>query len=174
MHIKYVIDALEAELIAQNRQADKLAAAEIAEGEIAQITLLQRLHSALGKEISAHAGKDQNITGTVSEVGDNWALLKTTSGEELLNLAVCVTISGLGSTHQTAGLLQKRSQMQQILRRLARRRVRLQLRLTTGEQISGYLGAVYKDHLEIITEQSKNRVQAVIMNAVFAVKILQL
>ncbi|EEH63825.1 hypothetical protein HMPREF0044_0844 [Gleimia coleocanis DSM 15436] len=173
MHIKFIIDQLEAELLAQHRQAELLEAAEIAEGEIAQIYLQDRLQSALGKEISVYGNGVEPLKGIVQEVVKNWILLKIAGVEELVNLSTCSVIEGLGGNNKTPGLLEKRAEIQQILRRIARSRSRVMLKLTNGTNLSGYLTAVYKDHLDFVTEQPQRNL-TIRTEIVFSVRLLGL
>lgn len=170
MEMKYLIDQLEAELAAQHREVLIAQAAELAEGEIAGITLLQRLHSALGKEISLRSLANQPLTGTLLQVGNGWVLLRTQLGEELVNLTNVVEVSGLAGSNTQIGKLEMRSPMTQILRRMARARTQVIITLENGEKQSGFLIAVYKDHLELGVPGRVNATLAVVINSVFSVR----
>lgn len=170
MNLKYFIDQLEAELVAQNREAQLQEAAELAEGEIASITLMQRLCAALGKEITIRAGNGHLRVGNLQQVGNGWILLHTQTGEELINLKNCTTITGLAGSTVMVGNLVMRSPMAQVLRRLARARKKVAVTLHNDTTQNGYLTAVYKDHLELIAESATQVRVAIMLDTIFAVR----
>lgn len=172
MDLKYLIDQLEAELAAQTRRQQLTEAAEIAEGEAARITLMERLQAALGKEISIFRPGGQIQTVTLAEVGNGWILVKTGREAELINLKNCPQIGGLKDARFSLKETQKRSQISQILRRIARSRSRVLLTLANGSFQTGYLVGVFADHFDIVSAENCHQQLSVTSDGLYSVKIL--
>ncbi|MCS4484062.1 hypothetical protein NXS08_00960 [Gleimia sp. 6138-11-ORH1] len=171
MDLKFLIDQLEAELIAQTRQLQLNEAAEMAEGETAQITLIERLNTALGNEISFYQPNGQMQAAQLTQVGKDWILVRKGIEEELINLKNCHQIGGLKDAHLTMREIQKRSQINQILRLLGRKRARVLVTLVNGNFQTGYLVSVFADHFEIINQENRQRL-SIASAGVFSIKVI--
>lgn len=172
MDLKYLIDQLEAELIAQTRQQQLADAAELAEGETARITLMQRLSAALGKEITIYRPGGQPQQVLLEEVGNGWILVRNGRETELINLKNCPLVGGLKDARIQVLEVQKRSQINQIMRRIARGRLRVLVTLADGTFQTGYLVSVYADHFDLLNEQNRHLQLSVASNGLFSLKTL--
>jgi hypothetical protein len=148
-------DAMFADLEAQ---ADALDVAERAgevdervRAELGTLTLLDRLHPAIGSPVRLRTAGGV-VAGTVSRVGPDWVLLDQDNGREaLVRLGAVTAIGGLGRLTAAPDSLDPvtaRLGLWFVLRRIARDRSPLTVRLTDGSTLHATVDRVGADFVE--------------------------
>lgn len=148
---------LEAQLAAEH--SDELAA-EVASRtrfEVGQLSLADRLRAAVGHPLRVGCLGAGDFGGQLRDVGAGWLLLDEGRGREILiSLATVVTVTGLGqlSTPGADTPVTRRLDLRYAVRGLARDRAGVQVRLTSGEIVSGTFDRVGADFAEMAEHPS--------------------
>jgi hypothetical protein len=158
-------DALFADLEAQfeTEQAAGLAAevADLTRAEVASVTLADRLHAQVGRELVWWTVDGERLAGVVAEAGADWVLVGAARQERLLPLAAVAAVSGLSRQAEPvpAGSGRRRLPLTVLLRRLARDREPVELQLCGGRQYLGTVDRVAADHLDLAVRRSDEQLR---------------
>lgn len=141
-------------------QADALAVAERAgeidervRAELGRLSLLDRLLGAGAEAVRLRTTGGGAVEGTISRVGPDWLLLAQDAGREaVVRLGAVTAIAGLGratAAPQSMDLVTARLGLWFVLRRIARDRSAVSVRLTDGSTLHATLDRVGADFLEL-------------------------
>ena len=144
-----LFDDLEAELDAAGAAEQSAEIAERTRLELAQVAFADRL-AASSRPVLLELLGGSAATGRVVAVGDGWCVV----GDEqavLVPMAAVVSVSGLARAARPASAdgVTRRLSLASALRRVARDRSAVLLRLVDGRSLTGTLDAVAADHLEL-------------------------
>lgn len=142
---------LEARLEAGERAAVEGETADLVRAERARLVLRDRLRAHVGESLrwSLVTG-DPALTGRLLDVGADWVLVASESGELLIPIAAVQCVSGLSRfTAPEAGEVARRLGMGVILRGLARDRALVRVRLRGEQRVTGTIDRVGVDHFDI-------------------------
>jgi hypothetical protein len=150
-------DAMFADLEAQ---ADALEVAERAgeidervRAELGTLSLFDRLRPAISSPVRLRTVGAGVVTGTISRVGPDWVLLDQDGGREaLVRLDAITAIGGLGRTTaapDSVDLVTARLGLWFVLRRIARDRSAVTVRLADGSSLHATVDRVGADFIEV-------------------------
>jgi hypothetical protein len=154
-------DTLFADLEAQAEALERVArAGEISDrtrGELAGITLFDRLRAGLGVPVRVGLSGGADCVGTLRRVGPDWLLVADDAGREsVIVLAAVTTLRGLGraaAVPGTAGAVQSRLGLGSVLRVVAQDRLAVRLELRSGTTIDATLDRVGADFVEVAVHE---------------------
>lgn len=151
MRWERLFDDLEARLEAEERAA--------VEGEVADLVRAERARLPIRDRLRAHQGEpltwflvtgDPALTGRLLDVGADWVLIATGSGEWLVPLAAVQSVAGLSRiTAPDAGEVARRLGIGVILRGLSRDRAVIRVLLRGSQQVVGTIDRVGADHFDV-------------------------
>ncbi len=149
--------ALFDDLEAQAAQLDHAArAAEVEErtrGEIAALTMWDRARASIGVPLALRLAGGTAVTGTLDRVGRDWWLLDAGEGREvLIATAGLAGVTGFGrgtATPGTAGAVEARTSLRQLLRAVTRDRSEVRIELTDGTAVAGTLDRIGGDFVDL-------------------------
>ena len=148
-------DALFADLEGQfeTERAAGLAAevVDLTRAELASITLVDRLCAQVGSGLVCWLVDDERVEGPLLEVGADWVLIGDDGRARLLPLAAVAAVSGLTRAAEApvAGPVSGRLPLTALLRRLARDRAPVELRMWGGRACTGTVDRVAADHVDV-------------------------
>lgn len=150
-------ERLFADMEAQAAAADQAElAGEVADRtrrEVALLGLVDRLGTTVGHRVAVSLPGPDTVTGVLREVGPDWLLLGDADpGEALVPLAAVTAVAGLGplaAPPGSAGRVGARLDLRYALRRLARDRAPVDVRVSDGSVLHGTCDRVGKDFLEL-------------------------
>ncbi|WP_392544912.1 hypothetical protein [Oryzobacter telluris] len=143
---------LEGQLAAGERRELDDEVAERTRRERALVRLVDRLGAALGTGVTLGLLGGQRAEGEVADVGDDWLLVRTGGGRDLLvPVAVVASVQGWGSGSGSGGPRPaRRFGLGYALRALSRDRVTVAVGLVGGgAPLVGTIDAVGADHLDL-------------------------
>jgi hypothetical protein len=118
---------------------------ELVRGEIAELSVLDRLRAALGAPLRLRTTTGITVTGTLSRVGPDWLLIDEGAGREtVVVLSAVLDVSGLGRFSAGAGsvgLVTSRLGLRHALRGIARDRSTVRLHLASDRTELGVRSA---------------------------------
>ncbi len=127
--------------------------AERVRGETGTLRLVDRLRAAVGRTVAVRLRGEARLEGAVTTVGAEWFTLRETGGREVLvALGAVLAVSGVGSAAAVPGSegpVTARLGLRYALRRLARDRAVVAVRLVDGSAVTGTLDRVGADFVEI-------------------------
>lgn len=140
---------LEALADATDRAAFDGEVADRGRDERAALRLVDRLRAHVGAALAFRIIGDGRVVGRLVDVGVDWALLDD-GASLLLPLAAVTGVEGLSRRAATArGALEQRVGLTVLLRRLARDRSGVRVRLVDGAELTGTLDRVGADHVDV-------------------------
>lgn len=150
-----IVHRLEAEW--EQAEADELAieVADRTRGELARLTLIQRLRPAVGYSLTINVHGGLLVRGLLRGVGPDWLLVcedGQPGSQTIVALASVLWIDGLGRTSSVAGsegVVAARSGLGMMLRRLVRDRADVALVLIDAGVVTGVLDRAGVDHVEL-------------------------
>lgn len=147
-------DALFADLEAQLESSTSAAlASEVAErtrAEWAGVRLLDRVAAHLNRELTWFLADGEAVTGSVTELGADWVLLRAGARETLVPLGAVSAVSGLpASVSDGQARPTRRLALSTVLRGLARDRAAVRLSLAGGGVLTGTVDRVGADHVDV-------------------------
>lgn len=129
--------------------------AEVAErtrAELGSVTLLSRLHAALGQRVELSVAGAGRMSGTLHAVGADWALLG--QPRETLVLTSAVTawsdLTGEAVDPSSIGVVERRLPVQTALRAILRDRAVVQVVSRDATVSTGRLERVGSDHVDLV------------------------
>ena len=121
--------------------------------ELGSLTLLDRLRPAVGAPLRLRTAGAGVIAGVLGRLGPDWALMDTDGGREVLvRLAAVTAVAGLGRDSTVPGTLDPvtaRLGLWFVLRRIARDRSPVLLRLSDGTELHATIDRVGADFAEV-------------------------
>jgi hypothetical protein len=162
-----LFDDLEARLESEEDAARRAELGDLVRAERSALTLLDRLRGHRGAVLTWHLSGAGAVSAQLRDLGAGWVLLLVAHpdlsvpepGRELLvPLAAVQAVSGLARSAAVAGELERRMGMGVVLRRLARDRTTVALRLVRPESagpelsasvLTGTIDRVGADHLDL-------------------------
>ncbi len=150
--------------------------------EFTRLRLVDRLRAAIGHRVGVALPAEGQLDGVLREVGPDWMLLAENGMREVLvPLAAVCGVTGLGlatAMPGSEGVVAARLDLRYALRRLARDRAPLALRLADRSLLHGTCDRVGSDFLEVAEHDpgeprrpgAVRRVRAVPLTAVVAVR----
>ena len=152
-------DALFADLAAQ-RDALEWAEldgelAERVRGEVGELTLVDRARGAVGAELRVRLSGPLDVAGRLAGAGPDWLLVDEPDGRAAL-VAVGQLISVRGLPHHSAapgsaGVVESRLGLRQVLRAIARDRSAVRVHLADGSTVDATIDRVGADYVEVAT-----------------------
>ncbi|MBM6400911.1 hypothetical protein [Phycicoccus sonneratiae] len=137
---------LEGQLAAEERRELDSEVAERTRRERALVDLTARLAGGVGSPVAVALTGGRVVTGTLTDVGDEWLLVAGGLREVLVPRAGVVTVEGL-TAHGDPARSARRFGLGYALRALARDRATVALDLAAGPPIVGTVDVVGADHL---------------------------
>lgn len=123
--------------------------------EYAQVSLGSRLHASLGRALRVRLVGGRRLSGRLVSTGADWLLLEDDHGSEwVLPRVGLSSVEGLSarSVNEDAWPLRTRLSLRSVLRRIAREQSECVVHLCDEGQVSGRLGRVGRDFLEMHNE----------------------
>lgn len=118
--------------------------------ERAAIELAARLRTGLGGPVAVTVGDGESVAGTLVDVAAQWLLIESPGAQDLVPMHAICLVSGLPQRASELGAVERRLGIGHALRALARDRVRVVVH-TQGGNVTGLLGAVGADYVEVST-----------------------
>lgn len=175
---------LEARLDAEERAATETDVADLVRAERARLALRDRLRAHLGEPLTWSLGSpgpgSASFAGAPRDVGADWVLVATSTGDLLIPIGALQTITGLSwAAAPEAGEVARRLGITVILRGLARDRTPVSVRLSGGQSLDGTIDRVGADHVDVAVhphdEPRRDRavleVRCVLLSAVVAIAV---
>ncbi|MDQ6688810.1 MAG: hypothetical protein M3Z50_14660 [Actinomycetota bacterium] len=120
--------------------------------EYAQVSLGSRLHASLGRALRVRLVGGRHLQGRLVSAGAEWLLLEDDHGSEwVLPSAGLSSVEGLSSrsVNEDAWPLPTRLSLRSVLRRIARGQADCVVHLRDDGQVSGRLGRIGRDFVEM-------------------------
>jgi hypothetical protein len=154
-------DALFADLAAQSAALERAEldaeVAERARGEVGALGLVDRARAALGSELRLRVRGSWDLRGRSAGVGPDWLLLAEPDGSEaLIPLAQLISLRGLpraAAVPGSAGHVESRVMLRQMLRAIARDRSAVRVHLVDTSVITATIDRIGADFVEVATHQ---------------------
>ncbi|HEY6934576.1 MAG TPA: hypothetical protein VI452_14345 [Marmoricola sp.] len=152
---------------------------ELAVGEYAEVTLTARLHGARGQVVRLRLWGGDSLSGRLERVGLGWVQLDDEQATSWLVRTAAVTgVAGLGhrAVNEAALPVTARLSLRSALRTLAGGHRECVVRLLDGGQVTGVLGRVGNDFVELTDPGRRPRgtdAQLVPLRVLVAVKELR-
>lgn len=146
-----LFDDLEGHGAALERAERDAEVADRTRTEVAQLTLLNRLRSNVGRPVSLRLSGAVAVVGTLERMGANWLLL-TTPNEVMVPVAAVISVANLPLTTvspEGVGLVASRLTFASALRAIAVDRARITVMLIDGSTVSGTPDRVGSDFVDI-------------------------
>jgi hypothetical protein len=130
--------------------------AEVAErvrGETGGLGIVDRARAAVGAQVRLHLRGQLDVSGRLAGAGPDWLLVDEPNGREVLAATnQLMRIRGLprsSATPGSAGVVESRIGIRQLLRAIARDRSAVQLHLTDGAILHATIDRVGADFVEV-------------------------
>ncbi|MFI7586670.1 hypothetical protein ACIB24_06295 [Spongisporangium articulatum] len=153
-----LFDDLEARFEAEQRAEADGELAELIRAEYAGVSLVDRLRAQLGGRVGWWLREAATFDAELIELGKDWVLLRRAQVELLVPLAAVVGLRGLARPASAgSGPLARRLAIGSVLRRLARDRVEVSMRLVGAGghgEVVGTIDRVGADHLDVAEHPS--------------------
>jgi hypothetical protein len=150
-----LFDDLEAQAAALEQAERAAEVDERARGEIGSLRLHDRARAAIGDPLRLRISGGLAVAGRLTRLGPEWWLIDEGGGREsVVATAHLLTVRGLGrysAVPGTAGLVESRIGLRQVLRGVARDRSAVQVHLADGTALAATIDRVGADFIEIAT-----------------------
>ncbi len=146
-----LFDDLEGQAEALGRAELDAEVADRTRAEIGHITLLNRLRSNVGRQVSLRLSGSARVVGTLDRVGADW-LLVTTPSEVVVPMAAVCSVADLplgALSPEAVPVVASRLTMSSALRAISIDRARVTVVLTDGSTVSGTPDRVGSDFVDI-------------------------
>lgn len=148
-----LFDDLEAQAAALQRVELAGEVDERTRGEVATLSIGDRLRAAIGDAVRVACAGGSSASGAVARVGPDWLLVDEGAGREVLVLLDAVTLlRGLGRSSAVPGsapLVEARLGVRHMLRGIARDRLPVRLQLRDGTAVDATVDRVGLDFAEV-------------------------
>jgi hypothetical protein len=148
---------LEARLDAEERAVAEGELSDLVRAERARLALRDRLRAHIGESLTwsldigeAGGGAEASLEGELLDVGADWVLVKAGRGEVLIPVSAVQFVAGLSrAALPAAGEVARRLRLGVVLRGLSRDRAVLDVRIRSGQLITGTIDRVGADHVDL-------------------------
>jgi hypothetical protein len=141
---------LEARIEAEERAGTEAEVTDLVRAERARLVVRDRLRAHVGQPLTWSLVTGATLIGRLLDVGADWVLIATASGESLTPLGAVQYVSGLSRfTAPEAGEVARRLGIGVILRGLSRDRAVVSVQLRAGQRMTGTIDRVGVDHLDL-------------------------
>lgn len=165
MDLTRLFAELEGRLDAQIRAESREEIGEFSEGELGTIKLVDRLRAQVGHTVTVRSFFGETLTGVVRAVRPQTLMIGAASGDSIVHIHACVSVSPLGRAVPSSNRVESRLTFRHVLRQIARERMRVSV--TIGNTfVGGFIVAVYGDHIDVRTDTG---VVSVAIQHIFAV-----
>jgi hypothetical protein len=132
-------------------RADRAAeSAELRRLELSRVTFTERLAGAVGGAVTLLIEGADPLSGQLAQVGAGWLLVDAAGGETLVAIGAVVSASGLpAAAAPPADEVESRLGLAGVLRRLARDRASVVVRMRSGAAFTGTIDRVGADFLDL-------------------------
>lgn len=139
---------LEAQLAGVARAGDDEEVVDLAEAEMAQVALADRLRARLGREVSVRLRDGSAVHGTVVDVAVQWLLIAEAGRRFLIPVEAVAAAWPLGEVAPQAPGVERRLRLTHVLRALAREGTAVVVRTVAGDY-RGWIVWVAGDHIDL-------------------------
>lgn len=149
MRWESLFEDLESQLDAADAAEREARVGELARAEAARFSLADRLRGCSGGELRLRLCDGTDVTGTLTQVAEQWVLLATATAQVLVPAHAAVAVYGMGP--RAAGPrsgVEARLSLGHALRALSRDRVAVRV-VVAGSALAGRVERVGRDHLEL-------------------------
>lgn len=145
-----LFEDLEAFAEATERAEFEADVADRSRAERAGLRLVDRLRGHLGDVVALRLVTRERLAARLTDVGSDWMLLDDDAASVLVPLAAVTGVEGLSRrAFVETGMLARRVRLTIALRRLARDRSAVRVRLIDGSEVCGTIDRAGSDHLDI-------------------------
>ncbi|WP_062380306.1 hypothetical protein [Demequina pelophila] len=141
---------LEGSLEAEERRDFAAEVAERAQAERASLELASRLAAMVGQQTTFTTRAGRLVSGTLTEVAQDWVLLASHRNETLVPIAAIAAVHGLEQRAAALTAVERRMRIGTALRALADAGAHARVE-TDGGRWDGVIEAVGADHLDLDT-----------------------
>lgn len=150
MRWTHLVADLSAQLDADDRARRDADVADLSRAFAAGSTLVDRLRSATGEDVTLHVCVGDPVTGRVESLALEWVLLSVAGHQVVVPLHAVDHVRGLGpGAAGTEGGVASRLTLGHVLRGLARDRTVVHVR-TRHTSLAGRIDRVGADHLDLV------------------------
>jgi hypothetical protein len=151
MRWERLFDDLESRLETQERALVDADVADLVRAERAQLLARDRLRAHVGELLTwSLVSGEAPLTGRLLDVGADWLLVKTATGDLLIPIGALQYVAGLSRlVAPDGGAVARRLGIGVILRRLARDRAVVSVRLRGDQWVTGTIDRVGADHVDV-------------------------
>jgi hypothetical protein len=136
-----------------------LEVAELTVAEYSRITLAERLHASLDRDLRVRLVGGRQVSGRLARVGEDWVLLVDGAAEWVVRSAAVVTIAGLSpraDNEETWSAIDRLS-LRALLRRLSADSAACLIHFVDDQQLHGRIGRVGHDFVEVHAGEGAGR-----------------
>ena len=144
---------LEGQLSSERDAQFQADVAELTRAERASVDLASRLVASRGMDLRIGLVGGEAIADVVTDASAQWLLLGASSTQTLVPLTAIASVHGLAARTAVVTEVERRLSLGHALRALSRDRARV-VANTAGGDVSGVVGAVGADHVDIATSDS--------------------
>ncbi len=147
--------------------------AELTVTEYSRITLGERLHASLDRDLRVRLIGGRQVAGRLARVGEGWLLLVDGAAEWLVRTAGAVSIAGLSprADSEETWSVADRLSLRALLRRLSADSASCVVHFVDDQQLQGRIGRVGKDFVELhVGEGAGRSIQVVQVESVTALQ----
>jgi hypothetical protein len=158
---------LEGQLAAERAAHFQADVAEMTRAERASVELGARLVAQRGAELGIVLVTGETVRGTLADAAAQWVLVDVEGRHVLIPRRAIAVVQGLGARARASTEVERRLSLGYALRALSRDRARVVV-VTQGAQVSGVVGAVGADYVDIAT--ASQQISSVPFQAIVAVR----
>jgi len=148
MRWESLFDDLESQFAHAERRLLDDEVLDLAEAELAQVSLPDRLRACLGGHLTVRLRDGSDVAGTVVDAAVQWLLLADGGRRVLVPASAVAAVRSLGHAAPEAPVVERRLRLTHVLRALAREETPVVVRTTAGDY-AGRLARVAADHVEL-------------------------
>lgn len=165
MRWERLFEDLEGQWDAGDAEHRHIEAAERIRAERAGIDLSSRLWAARSTDIAVTLVTSETVRGTLNDAAHTWILLGADHRNVLIPIHAVARVSGLGPQADTDSTVVRKLTWGYAMRVLSRDRSVVTVETLAG-QLSGLIGAVGEDYIEVIDPQRPAQSSAIAMSAI--------
>ena len=151
MRWEALFDDLESQFAQAARAVEDEEVVDLAEAELAQVSLMDRLRACRGREVTLRLRDGSDVHGTVVDAAVQWLLLAEAGRRVLVPAGAVVAARSLGGAAPQAPVVERRLRLAHALRALAREEAAVVVRTSAGDH-RGRIVRVAADHVDVATD----------------------
>lgn len=148
MRWESLFDDLESQFEHASRTAEAEEVFDLAEAELAQVSLMDRLRARHGQPVTLRLHDGSDVHGTVVDAAVQWLLLADGGRRVLVPATAVAAARPLGGAAPEAPVVERRLRLTHVLRALSREEAAVVVRTTAGDY-RGRLVRVAADHVDL-------------------------